>query len=346
LTQHRKKPITAGAIVAVAAGLAYYVARDGNGFDWPVFAATVTRLDWGWLGLALTAAYGTYAIRTLRWAVLLEPLRPHPRMGKLLSATIIGFSAVTALGRPAEMVRPYLIANNEGVPFCSQVAAWVVERIYDCLFALAMFGFAVSEVSGSGVHTGVALSWALRVAGGVIALGAAVGLGLLLAMKYRSEHIQRWIMRMLGFLTAHHFERAERLVEGFLDGVRSTKSQTATLRLIAWTCMEWVLIASCYACVLKAFGDAMEPTPVGIAILMGFISFGSLVQLPAVGGGAQVTAVVVLTQIFGIPLEVATGMGLVLWMVSFVAILPLGVVLALHEGLTWAGLRDAERGAA
>ena len=86
--------------MAVAAGLAYYVARDGNGFDWPVFAATVTRLDWGWLGLALTAAYGTYAIRTLRWAVLLEPLRPHPRMGKLLSATIIGFSAVTWL-RPA-----------------------------------------------------------------------------------------------------------------------------------------------------------------------------------------------------------------------------------------------------
>jgi hypothetical protein len=64
LTQHRKKPITAGAIVAVAAGLAYYVARDGNGFDWPVFAATVTRLDWGWLGLALAAACGTYAIRT------------------------------------------------------------------------------------------------------------------------------------------------------------------------------------------------------------------------------------------------------------------------------------------
>jgi hypothetical protein len=187
----------------------------------------------------------------------------------------------------------------------------------------------VSEVSGSGVHTGVAL----RAAGGVIAPGAAVGSGLLLAMKYRSEHIQKWIMPMLGFLTAHHFVRAERLVEGFLDGVLSTKRQNSTLRLIAWTCIEWILIASCYACV-------------GIAILMGFISFGSVVHLPAVGGGAQVTAVVVLTQIFGVPLEVATGMGLVLWLVSFVAILPLGVVLALHEGMTWAGLRDAERGAA
>jgi hypothetical protein len=30
----------------------------------------------------------------------------------------------------------------------------------------------------------------------------------------------------------------------------------------------------------------MEPTLVSIATLMGFISFGSLVQLPAVGGGA------------------------------------------------------------
>jgi glycosyltransferase 2 family protein len=154
LTQHRRKVVTAAVIAAVAAGLVYFAARGGgSGFDWPVFVATVTRLDWGWLGLALAAAYGTYVVRALRWAVPIEPR-----------------------GRPAEMVRPYLIANNEGVPFCSQVAAWVVERIYDCLIALAVFGFAVSEVSASGVHTGAALSWAPRVAGGAIALGAAVGL--------------------------------------------------------------------------------------------------------------------------------------------------------------------------
>jgi hypothetical protein len=77
---------------------------------------------------------------------------------------------------------------------------------------------------------------------------------------------------------------------------------------------------------------------------MGFVSFGSLAQLPAVGGGTQVTAVLVLTQIFGVPIEAATGIGLVLWFLMFAAVLPAGVVLAISDGLTWAGLREAERG--
>ena len=124
------------------------------------------------------------------------------------------------------------------------------------------------------------------------------------------EHIQRWTMRALGFLSDHHLEKAERLVAGFVDGIRCTKSQSATLRLIGYTVAEWCLIAACYASVLKAFGSAASLSPIGILVLMGFVSFGSLIQLPAVGGGAQVTAVLVLTEIFGTPLEAAgTGVG-------------------------------------
>jgi hypothetical protein len=257
---------------------------------------------------------------------------------------------VTALGRPAEMLRPYLIANREDVPFSSQVAAWIVERIYDAFIALAVFGFALSQVSGSGIYLGFALSWALRVGGVVIGAGASVCLAALLAMKYRSEEIQQWILRALGFLSKHHFARVERLITGFLDGVRSTKSQSATARMIGYTLIEWLLITACYACVLKAFGSAVALAPVDILVLMGFVSFGSLVQLPAVGGGAQVTAVLVLTEIFGVPIEIAAGVGLMIWVILFAAIVPVGALLALghipelHRGLARARLREANRG--
>ena len=78
--------------------------------------------------------------------MLLKPLRPHPDMRNLLSATVIGFTAVTLLGRPGEFVRPYLISVKERVPFTSQIAAWVLERIFDLLMALLIFGFALSRV--------------------------------------------------------------------------------------------------------------------------------------------------------------------------------------------------------
>ena len=98
-SKHRKTVLAAGVILALA-GAGFYAMSQGKGFEWPVFAATVSRLDWGWLGLALAASYGTYVVRALRWTVLIEPLVPHPRVGRLLSATIIGFSAVTASPAP------------------------------------------------------------------------------------------------------------------------------------------------------------------------------------------------------------------------------------------------------
>ena len=35
------------------------------------------------------------------------------------------------LGRAGELVRPYLISLKEQVPFSSQMAAWLLERILD-----------------------------------------------------------------------------------------------------------------------------------------------------------------------------------------------------------------------
>src|SRR5579872_49161 len=117
-----------------------------SGFHWSVFLATLAGLDWRWLLAAMGFSLATYFGRALRWAVLLKPIRPQPNMTKLISATLIGFTAVTLLGRPGEFVRPYLISVYERVPFSSQIAAWVLERIYDLLIALAIFGFALSHV--------------------------------------------------------------------------------------------------------------------------------------------------------------------------------------------------------
>ncbi|HYM12789.1 MAG TPA: lysylphosphatidylglycerol synthase transmembrane domain-containing protein, partial [Bryobacterales bacterium] len=137
------------ALWAVLLLVAVYLMRSElrtSGFHWSVFLASLTRLQMRWLVAAVALALATYPGRALRWAVLLKPLRPKPDMRKLVSATIIGFTAVTLLGRPGEFVRPYLIAVQERVPFSSQLAAWVLERIYDLLIVLAIFGFALSRV--------------------------------------------------------------------------------------------------------------------------------------------------------------------------------------------------------
>ena len=120
--------------------------------SWP--AARFAHVHWRWLALSLVPIFGTYYGRALRWAVFLKPLKPHPSMRNLLSATVIGFTAITLFGRPGEFVRPYLIARKEKVPVTSQFAAWVLERIFDLLMALLLFAFALTRVQSSGPARG------------------------------------------------------------------------------------------------------------------------------------------------------------------------------------------------
>jgi hypothetical protein len=79
---------------------------------------------------------------------------------------------------------------------------------------------------------------------------------------------------------------------------------------------------------------------------MGFISFGGVIQIPGVGGGTQVVAILVLTELYGTRLELATSFALLLWILTFVAIVPVGLGLALKEELDWRGLRHMGREAA
>jgi len=72
---------------------------------------------------------------------------------------------------------------------------------------------------------------------------------------------------------------------------------------------------------------------------MAFISFGGVIQIPGVGGGTQVVAVLVLTELYGTRVELAASFALVLWILTFVAIVPVGLGLALKEGLDWHSLR-------
>src|SRR5258706_2895650 len=110
-------------IVAVAILIALWFRGRGPAFDWAVFAAAFSGLDWSWLALAFVLSYATYFGRALRWAVFLRPLRARPRIWNLVKATIIGFTALILLGLPGEFIRPYLISVKEEAPLTSPLEA-------------------------------------------------------------------------------------------------------------------------------------------------------------------------------------------------------------------------------
>jgi len=292
--------------------------------------------------LSLVPIFGTYYWRALRWAVMLKPLKTHPSVGNLLSATVVGFTAITLFGRAGELVRPYLIARKEDVPLSSQFAMLLLERMFDLLMALLLFGFALARINVSGMAVGPELSSVLAVGGKFLGFVGLILLIVLLSFRHLAEPARKRLIDALRFLPEHQFLKAEKLVTAFVQGVESTRSDAALLLVLFYSIVEWAFIIACYWCVVRSF-QSITLTFVDIVIFLGFIAFGAVIQLPGIGGGIQVASVLVLTELFGARLETATAFAFVIWFMSFVVIVPAGLLIALKDGLKWKNLRQIGR---
>ena len=51
----------------------------------------------------------------------------------------------------------------------------------------------------------------------------------------------------------------------------------------------------------------------------------------------------VLTEIYGVPPEIATTAGIVLWGLAFMSVLPLAAGIGLQQGISWRSLRMMAR---
>jgi uncharacterized membrane protein YbhN (UPF0104 family) len=264
-------------------------------------------------------------------------------MRNLLVSTMIGFTAITLFGRAGDFVRPYLIAVKEKVPVSSQIASWVLERIFDLLMASLLLAFALTRVQASSLQVGAKLAWVLMFGGKIVGASCAAAVVSLVSLRHFAEPARRRLVAATGWLPRGWQVKGEKLVNALVKGVESIRSDGALLLIFLYSVLEWVSIGGCYWCLAQAFVGVINITVVDILILMGFISFGGVVQIPGVGGGTQVAAIVVLTELFGTRLELAASFALLLWIITFVAIVPVGLGLALKEGLDWRSLRNLGR---
>ena len=334
----RAKAVLAVAALLVVAWLIYR-ARGGS-FQWQLFLNTLSRVDWAWLTVSIVLILLTYWGRALRWEVMLRPLGRSLTIRKLTYDTVIGFTAVVLLGRAGEVVRPYLIAVSAGVPFSSQVAAWMLERILDLLAVLLLFGFALAWMPTQGLALGPALRWVLGAGGYVV---GAIGLAcLVFLVLFRNFSItaQGRILSAVTFLPKNYYKRVELMLGAFSQGMEATREWRSLVLLLLYTLLEWALIVASYYALFLSLPITSSLKLTDVVITLGFMAFGSLIQIPGIGGGIQVVSVLVLTEIYRIPLESAAGVAIFIWIITFVVVVPLGFVCAFHEGLTWRKLRQ------
>jgi glycosyltransferase 2 family protein len=261
------------------------------------------------------------------------------RLLDVLMATCVGFTAVVLFGRAGEPVRPYLIARKTGVTFSSQIAAWVVERILDLLMVLAIFGIALTQISHSAVRPGPRVQTLVQAGGALAGFTALICLALLVGLSLFHGKVQRRLMDTLAFLPENAASKIERFLAAFSEGMQSTRSSWYAFQLVAYSVLEWAFVTGGFYCMFRSVPATSGLGLTDSVIVLGFVCFGSIVQIPGVGGGVQIATVLVLTQFYGLGLEAASGVALLWWVVCFVTIVPIGLALAFHEGINWRTLR-------
>ncbi|MGH9557419.1 MAG: lysylphosphatidylglycerol synthase transmembrane domain-containing protein, partial [Terriglobales bacterium] len=277
---------------------------------------------------AIAIIYFVYLLRALRWKIFLRPVRKTSTLA-LTPATIIGFTGLALLGRPGELIRPYLVARREQLPFSSQMGVWLVERIFDTGAFTVLVTLNIFFAPGL---SGLPYSDKFPAVGAVL-VAVVLGLTAMALLIWRNgAGVARWTERALSRFSERAAKSAAQKVQAFGKGLHTIHDVASFAQLVVVSLAIWLLIAIAFREVTHAYPEPLRHMTVPhVVLLMGFSIAGSAVQLPAVGGGSQLATIAALHHIFNVPSELAVSCGILLWLVTFVSVTPAGLFPAHRE---------------
>ena len=331
----RKRILASVVVFLILAILVYLQYRHWRAFDWHTFWSQTHRINKWHVVHGILLIYAAYIVRAIRWKIFMRPVRPKTTVAELVSPTLVGFTGLALLGRAGEFIRPYLIARRADLPFSSQLAVWAVERIFDIgafavLMALAIFlPSALQSIPHPEYYQ------RFREAGFIlIAVVAATAVGAAIVGR-NGEKAAKWVESRFSHLSANLGHKLAERVREFGMGLNTIHGPVSFFWLTVVSVGMWYMIALAYHEVTHSYGDAALEIPVSQLLILIFASMlGSMLQLPAVGGGSQITTIATLSSVFDVPPEMAASCGILLWLVTFFAVVPTGLLLAHHERLS------------
>ena len=295
-------------------------------------AARIASASPGWLAASLVIALSTFALRALRWVWILRPLGRVPWF-PAFRATAIGFAANTVLpARAGEILRPAILARERDLPFPALLASIVFERILDAMSQLCFLGLALVAGPGSvGSLSSSRLRW-------VVAAIAAVSVAVALFAVLWRDATERFFDRLFVALPGRLRPAARRIAHTFLDGFASLKSPRLALLVLGSSLGMWFVINVQIYCVTRAFGLDLPLSAAYVVTTAAVL--GLAVPTPGGVGGYHAAVQFALTDAFGVPVAIATGVALLAHAVSFAPISLIGFALFATSPLRSKGLKE------
>jgi glycosyltransferase 2 family protein len=315
-----------GAVVLV---VLVWLFRTKVQFDWANFWRQLRYVSLGHIIAAIVLIYVTFFLRAVRWSVFLSPTK-KVSPASLLGSQFIGFTAVALFGRLADFTRPYLVARRVNLPLSSQIAVWTIERMFDLGAAALIFSGALAFTPKGLPHHEV------FVKAGVLSMGATLAIAIFAGVvRVAGGTVASFARGTVGLVSKAAGESIATKIVGFRDGLNALSSARdfGVVTLLSLT--MWLMIGFGYLETAHAFVHTPELAGVTFSrtmLLMAASIGGSLLQLPIIGWFTQIAiTAAAMHTFFGAPLEAATACGALLLVVTFLCIIPTGLIYSRVE---------------
>jgi uncharacterized protein (TIRG00374 family) len=335
-----KKSVRTLVIAALSLGLLWLFLRGAHlGEVW----GEIKQADGWWIALSIITTVGNMAIRAVRWQYLLAPIG-QTRFRPAFRTTMIGFAASTLLpARAGEIIRPYLLARQEGLSGTATFATVVVERLLDgatvVMFLAAYVLFFDEDIAG-----GNTLYRAVRMGGLVVGAGTLAILGLMFFAAKDPEAIGRWAYKMEHWLPGRFTHMLADLLQRFAEGLAVVRAPRRLLMALALSVPLWLCIALGIWTVTMAFHIPMSFA--GSFLLLSMLVVGVAVPTPGGVGAFEAAARVGLTSFFAVSNDRAVGAALILHATSVLPTLALGFLFLIQDGLDFGSMQKLATAAA
>ena len=312
-------------IVLAALGALVWFGRHRIHFNWAVFVEQLRLADWKLFGVAVALIWLGYLLRAVRWALLMKPTKRVQPLS-ILGCQVIGFTGVALLGRPADLVRPYLVARRTSTSIAAQIGVYTVERMFDIGSVAFIFSTFLLFGPRQGLPRGDLIHHAA-----IFGLAATLALaGFAVVARVAGQKAATAAGRIFGSISSRAGEAVADKILAFRDGLNAITSPLDFLWSAVLSLTMWAMIAGAYLETTRAFTASpalAHMTVPKCMLLMAASMASSTVQLPIVGWFTQIAFTAAAMQaLFGAASEPALACGAMLLIDTFMSVIPLGLI--------------------
>ena len=326
----KKQWIVVFVLAAVVAALLYWGRDQILRFSPAQFVEQLRQANWWKIILALGCIYVAYVFRAFRWARLMRHNKPVSGLS-LVGTQVIGFTAVALIGRFADPVRPYLVSRKTGTDLGSQIAVYIVERLFDAGSMAFIFSVVILLApAGAMPHPEI-----VKKAGiGGMALTVAGAL-FLVAVRLAGHQVAAFFERIFGMISKKLGHAVGHKIRTFHAGLDTMRSFGDFGWVAGLSLSMWALITYSYLSTAQAFTASPELSSMTLAkciLLLAFSGGASVLQLPILGWFTQIGFVAAaMTRFYGAGQEASTACAATILLVTFLGIVPVGLLWARFE---------------